>query len=99
VFSPFLFSGLNKLQKKYPRISKAKMQRIIILRLTYFALRAGKFVYGQGEPVKVSHLLGTDLYDVLCNTAQPILNEGLSHLQGSSLVLVGVVQHNVGAEK
>jgi hypothetical protein len=50
---------------------------------------------GQGEPVKVAHLLGKDSYDVLCNTAQPILNEGLSYLQGSALL---VIRNNVDAD-
>jgi hypothetical protein len=50
---------------------------------------------GQGEPVKVAHLLGKDSYHVLCNTAQPILNEGLSYLQGSALL---VIRNNVDAE-
>jgi len=43
---------------------------------------------GQGEPVKVAHLLGKDSYDVLCKTAQPMLNEGLSYLQGSALMVI-----------
>ena len=43
---------------------------------------------GQGEPVKVAHLLGKDSYDVLLATAQPILNEGLSQLQDSALLVI-----------
>jgi hypothetical protein len=43
---------------------------------------------GQGKPVKVAHLLGKDSYDVLIHTAQPILNESLSHLQDSALLVI-----------
>jgi hypothetical protein len=43
---------------------------------------------GQGEPVKVTHLLGYDSYDALIHTAQPILNEGRSHLQDSALLVI-----------
>jgi hypothetical protein len=50
---------------------------------------------GQGEPVKVAHLLGKDSYDVLLNTAQPILNKGLSYLQDSALL---VIRNNVDDE-
>jgi hypothetical protein len=49
---------------------------------------------GQGEPVKVAHLLGKDSYDVLCNTAQPILNEGLSYLQDSALLVIRTKAEN-----
>jgi hypothetical protein len=50
---------------------------------------------GQGEPLKVVHLLGKDSYDVLCNTAQPILNEDLSYHQDSALL---IIRNNAGAE-
>jgi hypothetical protein len=50
---------------------------------------------GQGKHVKVAHLLGKDSYDVLANTAQPLLNYGLSYLQDSALL---VIQNNVDAE-
>jgi hypothetical protein len=50
---------------------------------------------GQGEPVKVSHLLGKDSYDVLCHTAQPLLNEGLAYLQDSALL---IIRNNTDAE-
>jgi hypothetical protein len=43
----------------------------------------------------VAHLLGKDLYDVLANTAQPLLNYGLSYLQDSALL---VIQNNIDAE-
>jgi hypothetical protein len=46
---------------------------------------------GQGEPVKVAHLLGKDSYDILLKKAQPILDEGIRHLQDCAL-------NNVGAE-
>ena len=41
-----------------------------------------------GEPVKVSHLLGKDSYDVLLSTAQPILDYGFRLLQDSALLVV-----------
>jgi hypothetical protein len=50
---------------------------------------------GQGEPVKVSHLLGKDAFDVLCNTAQPMLNKGFKYLQDNALL---VIRNNVDAE-
>jgi hypothetical protein len=50
---------------------------------------------GQGKHVKVAHLLGKYSYDVLANTAQPILNYGLSYLQDSTLL---VIQNNIDAE-
>jgi hypothetical protein len=50
---------------------------------------------GQGEPVKVSHLLGKYSYDVLCHTAQPMLNEGFGYLQDSALL---VIRNNVDAD-
>jgi hypothetical protein len=43
---------------------------------------------GLGEPVKVSHLLGKDVYDVLLSTAQPILNYGFRYLQNSALLVI-----------
>jgi hypothetical protein len=50
---------------------------------------------GQGKPVKVAHLLGKDLYDILIKTAQPILGKGLRQLQDCALL---VIRNNVGAE-
>ncbi len=50
---------------------------------------------GQGEPVKVAHLLGKDLYDILLKTAQPTLDKGLRHLQDCALL---VIRNNAGAE-
>jgi hypothetical protein len=44
---------------------------------------------GQGEPVKLAHLLGKDLYNVLENTANPDLRMGFRLLQSSSLLVVG----------
>jgi hypothetical protein len=43
---------------------------------------------GQGEPVKVARLLGKDLYDIICKTAQPILDKGLHHFQESALLVI-----------
>jgi hypothetical protein len=43
----------------------------------------------------LAHLLGRDSYDVLANTAQPILNSGLSYLQDSALL---VLQNNIDAK-
>jgi hypothetical protein len=45
--------------------------------------------------VKVAHLLGKDLYDILIKTAQPILDKGLGHLQDCALL---VIRNNVEAE-
>jgi hypothetical protein len=50
---------------------------------------------GQGKPVKVAHLLGKNLYDILIKTAQAILHKGLRHLQDCALL---VIQNNIGAE-
>jgi hypothetical protein len=50
---------------------------------------------GQGEHVRVAHLLGKDSYDMLASTAQPSLNYGLSYLQDSTLL---VIRNNVDAE-
>jgi hypothetical protein len=44
---------------------------------------------GQGEPVKLAHLLGKDLYSILENTVRPDLQKGFSLLQASSLLVVG----------
>jgi hypothetical protein len=58
------------------------------------ACRAGLTIIGsesdgQGEPVKLAHLLGKDLYSVLENTVNPDLRKGFSLLQASSLLVVG----------
>jgi hypothetical protein len=44
---------------------------------------------GQGEPVKLAHLLGKDLYNVLENTVNPDLRMGFWLLQSSWLLVVG----------
>jgi hypothetical protein len=44
---------------------------------------------GQGEPVKLSHLLGKDSYEILENTVNPDLRKGFELLQASSLLVVG----------
>jgi hypothetical protein len=44
---------------------------------------------GQGEPVKLSHLLGKDSYDILEATVNPDLRKGFELLQASSLLVVG----------
>ena len=44
---------------------------------------------GQGEPVKLAHLLGKDSYNVLENTINPDLRMGFRLLQSSSLLVVG----------
>jgi hypothetical protein len=44
---------------------------------------------GQGEPVKLSHLLGKDSYDILESTVNPDLRKGFELLQASSLLVVG----------
>jgi hypothetical protein len=44
---------------------------------------------GQGEPVKLAHLLGKDLYNVLENTVNPDLRMGFWLLQSSLLLVVG----------
>ena len=45
---------------------------------------------GQGEPVKLAHLLGKDSYDVLEKTVNPDLRKAFELLQASSLLVVGV---------
>jgi hypothetical protein len=45
---------------------------------------------GQGEAVKLAHLLGKDLYDVLEKTVDPDLRKAFELLQASSLLVVGV---------
>jgi hypothetical protein len=44
---------------------------------------------GQGEPVKLAHLLGKDSYNVLENTFNPDLRMGFRLLQSLSLLVVG----------
>jgi hypothetical protein len=44
---------------------------------------------GQGGPVKLSHLLGKDSYDILENTVNPDLRKGFELLQASWLLVVG----------
>jgi hypothetical protein len=44
---------------------------------------------GQGEPVKLFHLLGKDSYDILESTVNPDLWKGFELLQASSLLVVG----------
>jgi hypothetical protein len=44
---------------------------------------------GQGEQVKIAHLLGKVLYKVLENTVNPDLQKGFSLLQASLLLVVG----------
>ena len=44
---------------------------------------------GQGEPVKLSHLLGKDSYNVLENTVNPDLQMGFKLLQSLPLLVVG----------
>jgi hypothetical protein len=65
-----------------------------------FAWRAGLTIIaskqdGLGEPVKVSHLLGKDSYDILLSTAQPILDCGFRYLQDSALP---VISNNINAK-
>ncbi len=45
---------------------------------------------GQGEPVKLAHLLGKDSYDILEKTVNPDLRKAFELLQASSLLVVGV---------
>jgi hypothetical protein len=45
---------------------------------------------GQGEAVKLAHLLGKDLYDILEKTVDPDLRKAFELLQASSLLAVGV---------
>jgi hypothetical protein len=44
---------------------------------------------GQGEPVKLAHLLGKDSYNVLENTVNPDLPMGFKLLQSLPLLVVG----------
>jgi hypothetical protein len=78
---------------KFPLLDTPAIVAIFLADHGNIAWRAGMTIIaseqdGQGEPVKVAHLLGKDSYDVLINTAQPILNEGLSHLQDSALLVI-----------
>jgi hypothetical protein len=45
---------------------------------------------GQGEPVKLAHLLGKDSYNILEKTVNPDLRKGFNLLQASSLLVVGI---------
>jgi hypothetical protein len=45
---------------------------------------------GQGEPVKLAHILGKDSYDVLEKTVNPDLRKAFELLQASSLLVVGI---------
>lgn len=48
---------------------------------------------GQGEHVKVAHLLGKDLYNVLCKAVQSTLHKGIRYLTESALL---GIPNNVG---
>jgi hypothetical protein len=78
---------------KFPLLDTPAIATVFLADHGNIAWQAGLTVIaseedGQGEPVKVSHLLGKDSYDVLCSTAQPILNKGLSYLQDSALLVI-----------
>jgi hypothetical protein len=85
---------------KFPLLDTPAIVAIFLADHGNIAWRAGMTIIaseqdGQGKLVKVAHLLGKDSYDVLIHTAQPILNEGLSHLQDSTLL---VIQNDVQQE-
>jgi hypothetical protein len=79
---------------KFPLLDDLALAMCILAGHGIVAWRAGLIIInsksdGQGELVKLAHLLGKDLHIVLENTVNPDLWKGFSLLQPLSLLVVG----------
>ncbi len=75
---------------KFPLLDTPAIPTCFLADHGNIAWRAGLTIIGsenegQGEPVKVAHLLGKDAYNILIKMAQPFINKGLCFLQDCAL--------------